>query len=269
MTRPSQIQSNDSFGTAGVLEVGGTPLPHPPPRRPRRPADLPYSLRIVLENLLRHEDGDQVTSDQVRALLDWGTPDSFTTGGRPAAPRGCSCTTPTACPPSSTSPRCATPPPSSARTPAGSTRSIPAELVIDHSVIADVFGDRDAFARNVEIEYGRNAERYRFLKWGQRTLRELRRRPAGDRDHAPGQRRVPVARRHGRRRAGPIPDVCLGTDSHTTMVNGLGVLAWGIGGIEAEAVMLGQSLSMLLPPRRRRAGCTAPCPRGPPPPTWC
>ena len=123
---------------------------------------------------------------------------------------------------------------------------IPSELVIDHSVIADVFGTRDAFARNVEIEYDRNAERYRFLKWGQQTLQNFAVVPPGTgimhQVNCEYLARVVTAEE-----GWAFPDICLGTDSHTTMVNGLGVLAWGIGGIEAEAVMLGESLSMLLP----------------------
>ncbi|WP_405069051.1 aconitate hydratase AcnA [Kribbella sp. NBC_01510] len=124
---------------------------------------------------------------------------------------------------------------------------IPAELVVDHSVIADVFGRPDALRRNVELEYERNAERYRFLRWGQRTFRQLEVVPPGsgimhqiNLEH--------LARVVEERDGWVFPDLCLGTDSHTTMVNGLGVLGWGIGGIEAEAAMLGQSVSMMLPP---------------------
>ena len=159
MTFPSL----DTFGTAGTLTVGGTS------HRIHRladlaPADLPYSLRIVLENLLRHEDGAH-SVDQIRALIGWGTTESFTravdlhaervflhdTNGVPtlvdlAAMRDA--TTALGADPGRVNP------------------VMPAELVIDHSVIADVFGTPDAFARNVEIEYGRNAERYRFLQAG-------------------------------------------------------------------------------------------------------
>ena len=246
--------SHDIFGTAGTLAVGGTS------HRIHRladlaPADLPYSLRIVLENLLRHSDRsghdapdpDGAHSvEQIRALLDWGTPESFTravdlhaervflhdTNGVPAlvdlaAIRDA--TTALGADPGRVNP------------------VVPAELVIDHSVIADVFGTPDAFARNVEIEYGRNAERYRFLKWGQRSLRNFAVVPPGTgimhQVNVEYLSRVVMSDGEW-----AYPDVCLGTDSHTTMVNGLGVLAWGIGGIEAEAAMLGQSLPMLLPP---------------------
>jgi aconitate hydratase len=124
---------------------------------------------------------------------------------------------------------------------------VPAELVVDHSVIADVFGRPDARERNVELEYRRNAERYRFLRWGQQAFRQLEVVPPGagimhqvNLEH--------LARVVEERDGWVFPDLCLGTDSHTTMVNGLGVLGWGIGGIEAEAAMLGQSISMLVPP---------------------
>lgn len=124
---------------------------------------------------------------------------------------------------------------------------VPAELVIDHSVIADVFGRPDALQLNVELEYHRNAERYRFLRWGQQAFEQLKVVPPGA--GIMHQVNLEYLARVVEERDGVIfPDLCLGTDSHTTMVNGLGVLGWGIGGIEAEAAMLGQSVSMVLPP---------------------
>ena len=130
---------------------------------------------------------------------------------------------------------------------------VPVELVIDHSVIADVFGAPDAFERNVEFEYQRNRERYQFLRWGQSAFDEFKVVPPGtgivhqvniehlarvvSSEWPPPRRRVPQA----------YPDTLVGTDSHTPMVNGLGVLGWGVGGIEAEAAMLGQPVSMLIP----------------------
>jgi len=124
---------------------------------------------------------------------------------------------------------------------------VPAELVVDHSVIADVFGRPDALQLNVELEYERNAERYRFLRWGQRTFRQLKVIPPGS--GIMHQINLEHLARVVEERDGVVfPDLCLGTDSHTTMINGLGVLGWGIGGIEAEAAMLGQSVSMMLPP---------------------
>ena len=126
----------------------------------------------------------------------------------------------------------------------------PAELVIDHSVIADVFGTADAFSRNVEIEYGRNRERYQFLRWGQTAFDDFKVVPPGTgivhQVNIEHLARVVFTRdRHGTCQA--YPDTCVGTDSHTTMVNGLGVVGWGVGGIEAEAAMLGQPVSMLIP----------------------
>ena len=230
----------DRFTTRGVLEVGDARYAiHR--LADVAPDDLPYSLRIVLENLLRHEGAH----NQVRALLDWGTPESFThavdlhaervflhdTNGVPALVDLAAMRDATA---------------ALGADPTRVNPVVPAELVVDHSVIADVFGTRDAFARNVEIEYGRNTERYHFLKWGQRSLRNVAVVPPGT--GIMHQVNVEYLSRLVMTDGGwAFPDVCLGTDSHTTMVNGLGVLAWGIGGIEAEAAMLGQSLPMLLP----------------------
>ena len=129
---------------------------------------------------------------------------------------------------------------------------MPVDLVIDHSVIVDEFGTPQRLRQNVELEYERNGERYQFLNWGQHGLHELPRRAARHRHLPPGQPRIPVADRvEPTNEAEPIdyayPDTLVGTDSHTTMVNGLGVLGWGVGGIEAEAAMLGQPISMLIP----------------------
>jgi aconitate hydratase len=245
MKRQGPVQERNSFGTAGTLLVGdrGYSLHR---LAGLAPEGLPVSLRIVLENLLRHEDGVRVTAEQVESLLAWGTPESFRsavdlsparvflhdTNGVPAVADL-----------------------AGMRQAAGELAgrpelvnpAIPSELVIDHSVIADVFGTSDAFERNVQIEYSRNSERYRFLRWGQSALRNFAVVPPGQ--GIMHQVNVEYLARVVMAEDGwAFPDVCLGTDSHTTMVNGLGVLAWGIGGIEAEAVMLGQSLSMLLPP---------------------
>ncbi len=122
----------------------------------------------------------------------------------------------------------------------------PAELVIDHSVIADKFGTNDAFAQNVELEYGRNKERYQFLRWGQTAFDEFKVVPPGT--GIVHQVNIEHLARTVMVRGGQAyPDTLVGTDSHTTMVNGLGVLGWGVGGIEAEAAMLGQPVSMLIP----------------------
>ncbi len=209
------------------------------------PAGLPYSIRILLENVLRNQDGRRVTREQVDALVDWGTDASFRTAielspsraflhdtnGVPAlvdlaAMRDAMVAL--------------------GGDPAAVNPSIPAELVVDHSVIADFFGTADARERNVAREYERNAERYRFLKWGQRALDGFEVVPPGSgimhQVNLERLARVVVAED-----GWAYPDVCLGTDSHTTMINGLGVLGWGIGGIDAEAVMLGETFGMLIP----------------------
>jgi aconitate hydratase len=127
----------------------------------------------------------------------------------------------------------------------------PAELVIDHSVIADVFGTADSFVRNVEIEYGRNRERYQFLRWGQTAFDDFKVVPPGTgivhQVNIEHLARVVFSRPGAEGKVQAYPDTCVGTDSHTTMVNGLGVVGWGVGGIEAEAAMLGQPVSMLIP----------------------
>ncbi|MYN13034.1 aconitate hydratase AcnA [Pusillimonas sp. TS35] len=211
-------------------------------------ARLPYGLKILLENLLRNEGGD-VSADDIRALASWDpvaepskeiafTParvvlQDFT--GVPAVVDLAAMR-------------------EAMQTLGGNPASInplaPVELVIDHSVIVDVFGRPDAFERNVDIEYGRNMERYQFLRWGQSAFHDFRVVPPGtgivhqvNLEHLS---RV-VFTRPGDDMPDAYPDTCVGTDSHTPMVNGLGVVAWGVGGIEAEAAMLGQPISMLIP----------------------
>src|SRR4051812_39137169 len=234
----------DDFGTAGTLTVGDRSY------AVHRIADLvdglPISLRIVLENLLRHQDGVRVTAEQVQSVLDWGR----------GAPAGAAVDlSPSRVFLHDTNGVPTLVDLAALRDAAEQLRGrpdlvnpvIPAELVVDHSVIADVVGRPDAHQRNVELEYGRNAERYRFLRWGASALRNWAVVPPGT--GIMHQVNVEHLARVVEVRDGwAFPDVCLGTDSHTTMVNGLGVLGWGIGGIEAEAAMLGQSLSMLLPP---------------------
>ena len=215
-------------------------------------ARLPFSLKVLLENLLRNEDGVAVTKEDIEALASWDanaepseeiafTParvvmQDFT--GVPAVVDLAAMR--------------------DAIADNGGDASkinplVPAELVIDHSVQVDAFGTRDAFRINAELEFERNQERYAFLRWGQDGVRQLRGRAAGHRHRAPGQPRVPRARRvhlrrdRARRPKQAYPDTLVGTDSHTTMINGLGVLGWGVGGIEAEAAMLGQPMSMLIP----------------------
>ncbi|CAB4333751.1 unannotated protein [freshwater metagenome] len=211
--------------------------------------DLPFSLKVLLENLLRTEDGANITAEHIKALAQWDPsiePDTeiqFT----PARVvmqdfTGVPCIVDLATmreaivdlggDPSKVNPLA------------------PAELVIDHSVIADVFGTKDSFEQNTDIEYERNRERYRFLRWGQGAFDEFKVVPPGTgivhQVNIEYLARVIMTRNvNGVLRA--YPDTVVGTDSHTTMVNGLGVLGWGVGGIEAEAALLGQPVSMLIP----------------------
>jgi aconitate hydratase len=210
---------------------------------------LPYSLKVLAENLLRTEDGANITADHVRALAEWdpaAEPDTeiqFT----PARVimqdfTGVPCVVDLATMREAVA--------ELGGDPARINPLAPAELVIDHSVQIDVAGRRDAFERNVELEYQRNHERYQFLRWGQTAFDDFKVVPPGTGIvHQVNieylARGVMTREVDGVLRA--YPDTCVGTDSHTTMVNGLGVLGWGVGGIEAEAAMLGQPVSMLIP----------------------
>jgi aconitate hydratase len=206
---------------------------------------LPYSLKILLENLLRTEDGLNITEDHVRALAGWApsadpsTEIQFTPGRVVMQDfTGVPCVVDLA-----TMREAVT---ELGGDPEKVNPLAPAELVIDHSVIADIFGRPDAFERNVDFEYERNKERYQFLRWGQSAFDEFKVVPPGTgivhQVNIEHLARV-VMTRNGQ----AYPDTLVGTDSHTTMVNGLGVLGWGVGGIEAEAAMLGQPVSMLIP----------------------
>ena len=210
---------------------------------------LPFSLKVLLENLLRTEDGANVTKEQIQALGSWeptAEPDTeiqFT----PARVimqdfTGVPCIVDLATMREAIA--------ALGGDPEKVNPLAPAELVIDHSVIADLFGTEDALERNVEIEYERNGERYQFLRWGQTAFDDFKVVPPGTgivhQVNIEYLARVTYTREvDGALRA--YPDTCVGTDSHTTMVNGLGVLGWGVGGIEAEAAMLGQPVSMLIP----------------------
>ncbi len=267
------MASTDSFGARGTLEVGDRSY-----QIYRLSAvtgegldvdSLPYSLKVLLENLLRTEDGANITADDVKALAGWdpeADPDreiQFT----PARVimqdfTGVPCIV-----------DLATMREAMADLGGDATKInplAPAELVIDHSVIADVFGTPDAFERNVEIEYERNRERYQFLRWGQDAFADFKVVPpgtgivhqvniehlarvvftrevsTGSTDETTGSTGE-TAGSTGETEVMAYPDTCVGTDSHTTMVNGIGVVGWGVGGIEAEAAMLGQPVSMLIP----------------------
>jgi len=237
--------SQNSFGARGTLTVAGTS--HEVFRLAAVDgADrLPYSLKILTENLLRTEDGVNITAEHVRALGAWdpGAEPSTEIQFTPARVimqdfTGVPCVV-----------DLATMREAVARL-GGDTAKVnplaPAELVIDHSVIADIFGRPDAFERNVDFEYQRNRERYQFLRWGQSAFDEFKVVPPGT--GIVHQVNIEHLARVVMTRGGQAyPDTLVGTDSHTTMVNGLGVLGWGVGGIEAEAAMLGQPVSMLIP----------------------
>ncbi|MFT4108016.1 aconitate hydratase AcnA [Propionicimonas sp.] len=241
--------SIDSFSSAQQLSVAGKDYQIFRLDAVEGSATLPFSLKVLLENLLRTEDGANITAADIAALGSWDptaepnreiqfTParvimQDFT---------GVPCVV-----------DLATMREAIADLGGDATKVnplSPAEMVIDHSVVADLFGTPDAFTRNVELEYQRNRERYQFLRWGQTAFDDFVVVP-------PGTGIVhQVNIEHLARVVFPrvvdgvlqaYPDTCVGTDSHTTMVNGLGVVGWGVGGIEAEAAMLGQPVSMLIP----------------------
>jgi aconitate hydratase len=217
---------------------------------------LPYSLKILLENLLRTEDGANITADDIHALAGWD-PNAEPSKEIQFTPArvimqdftGVPCVVDLATMREAMA--------DMAGDPSKINPLAPAELVIDHSVIADVFGTADAFTRNVEIEYSRNHERYQFLRWGQTAFDDFKVVPPGtgivhqvNIEHLARvifSHEIQVADGSGQTELYAYPDTCVGTDSHTTMVNGLGVVGWGVGGIEAEAAMLGQPVSMLIP----------------------
>ena len=251
----SVSKSLDSFNCRRTLTAGGTEYTYYDLVEAEKNgltgiAQLPYSMKVLLENLLRNEDGRSVTRESIQAVAAWLT-DKGSAGveiayrparvlmqdftGVPAVVDLAAMR-------------------DGLKTLGGDPEKInplvPVDLVIDHSVIVDEFGTPMAFARNVELEYERNAERYKFLKWGQQAFRNFRVVPPG----------TGICHQVNLEYLGQVvwtkeeegetvayPDTCVGTDSHTTMINGLGVLGWGVGGIEAEAAMLGQPVSMLLP----------------------
>lgn len=242
MTSPA---SKDSFGAKDTLKVGDASYEVFRLNKVEGAERLPYSLKILLENLLRTEDGANITADHIRALGSWdpNADPSIEIQFTPARVimqdfTGVPCVVDLA-----TMREAVT---DLGGDPDKVNPLAPAELVIDHSVIIDVFGRADAFERNVEIEYERNRERYQFLRWGQGAFDEFKVVPPGT--GIVHQVNIEHLARTVMSRGGQAyPDSCVGTDSHTTMVNGLGVLGWGVGGIEAEAAMLGQPVSMLIP----------------------
>ena len=241
--------SKNSLGTKKNLNVAGKDFEIFDISKVEGASNLPFSLKVLLENLLRTEDGANITADHIKALAQWDPsvePDTeiqFT----PARVvmqdfTGVPCIVDLATMREAIV--------DLGGDPAKVNPLAPAELVIDHSVIADVFGTKDSFEKNTDIEYERNRERYRFLRWGQGAFDEFKVVPPGTgivhQVNIEYLARVVMTRTVG----GVLrayPDTVVGTDSHTTMVNGLGVLGWGVGGIEAEAALLGQPVSMLIP----------------------
>src|SRR5215213_8333084 len=252
MSQPGS-SSQDSFGAKGTLDVDGTSYEiyrlDAVSGEGLDVASLPYSLKVLLENLLRTEDGANITADDIRALAGWDA-DAEPSKEIQFTPArvimqdftGVPCVVDLATMREAMG--------QLGGDPSRINPLAPAELVIDHSVIADVFGTPESFERNVEIEYERNRERYQFLRWGQGAFDDFKVVPPGtgivhqvNIEHL--ARTVFTREVDGELTA--YPDTCVGTDSHTTMVNGIGVVGWGVGGIEAEAAMLGQPVSMLIP----------------------
>ena len=247
------MASKDSFGAKSTLDVGGESYEifrlDAVSGDGLDVASLPFSLKVLLENLLRTEDGADITADDIKAIAGWDA-DADPSQEIQFTPArvimqdftGVPCVVDLATMREAMA--------DLGGDPAKINPLAPAEMVIDHSVIADVFGTPEAFERNVEIEYERNRERYQFLRWGQGAFDDFKVVPPGtgivhqvNIEHL--ARTIFTREVDGVLQA--YPDTCVGTDSHTTMVNGIGVVGWGVGGIEAEAAMLGQPVSMLIP----------------------
>jgi aconitate hydratase len=241
----SSKDSVNSFGARDTLKVGDQSYEIYRLDAVPGTEKLPYSLKVLAENLLRTEDGANITKDHIEAIAKWdpSADPSVEIQFTPARVimqdfTGVPCIVDLA----------------TMREAVGDLGGdaekvnplAPADLVIDHSVIADLFGTANAFERNVEIEYQRNGERYQFLRWGQGAFNDFKVVPPGT--GIVHQVNIEYLASVVMERDGvAYPDTCVGTDSHTTMENGLGVLGWGVGGIEAEAAMLGQPVSMLIP----------------------
>ncbi|WP_202981948.1 aconitate hydratase AcnA [Corynebacterium pseudotuberculosis] len=238
-------ESKNSFNAKQTLEVGNKSYDYFALNAVEGMKNLPYSLKVLGENLLRTEDGANITTDHINAIANWdpSADPSIEIQFTPARVlmqdfTGVPCVVDLATMREAV------------KTLGGDPDDVnplnPAEMVIDHSVIVEAFGSHDALAKNVEIEYERNAERYQFLRWGSKSFSNFRVVPPGTgivhQVNIENLARV-VFDNDGL----AYPDTCIGTDSHTTMENGLGILGWGVGGIEAEAAMLGQPVSMLIP----------------------
>ena len=245
----------DTLGTRSTMNVGGKEIAYYSLKKASAKlgdiSRLPFSMKVLLENLLRFEDGGfTVSTADIQALVDWQK--NPVTGAeiqyRPGRVllqdfTGVPCVVDLAAMRDAIAKL------------GGDTTKInplvPVHLVIDHSVMVDEFGHPKAFEQNVEIEYHRNMERYDFLKWGSKSLDNFKAVPPGTGIcHQVNLEHIAQAVWTSQDQSGAVvayPDTCVGTDSHTTMINGLGVLGWGVGGIEAEAAMLGQPVSMLIP----------------------
>src|SRR3954471_1391015 len=237
--------SNNSFDARATLSVGGRDLTIYRLDAVEGSERLPYSLKVLLENVLRNEDGHNVTADQVRAIAAWN-PDAEPDTEIQYTPArvimqdftGVPCVVDLAAM-------------REAMKHLGGDATkinplVPTELVIDHSVIVDVFGAPDAFEKNAALEFERNKERYQFLRWGQDAFDDFVVVPP-DTGIVHQVNLEYLARVVFDKDGVAYPDTLVGTDSHTTMINGLGVLGWGVGGIEAEAAMLGQPINLLIP----------------------
>ena len=238
-------ESKNSFGAKSTLTVGEKSYDYYALSAVEGMEKLPYSLKVLGENLLRNEDGANITGDHIKAIANWdaSAEPSVEIQFTPARVlmqdfTGVPCVVDLATMREAV------------KDLGGDPDKVnplnPAEMVIDHSVIIEAFGSRDALEKNVQIEYERNEERYQFLRWGSKAFSNFRVVPPGTgivhQVNIENLARV-VFDNEGL----AYPDTCIGTDSHTTMENGLGILGWGVGGIEAEAAMLGQPVSMLIP----------------------
>ena len=243
------MASLNSLGARDTLRVGGVDYEIYRIDAVAGASTLPFSLKVLVENLLRTEDGANITAEQITSLGSWDAAAEPSKEIQYTPARvvlqdftGVPCIVDLATMREAIS--------ELGGDPDKVNPLSPAELVIDHSVIADLFGSEDSLERNVDIEYERNAERYQFLRWGQTAFENFKVVPPGTgivhQVNIEHLAKVVYSREvDGVLQA--FPDTCVGTDSHTTMVNGLGVLGWGVGGIEAEAAMLGQPVSMLIP----------------------
>ena len=238
-------ESLNSFDTKKTLDVNGKEYTYFDITAVEGLEKLPYSLKVLAENLLRTEDGKNVTEEHIKALANWDPEAEPETEIQFTPARvlmqdftGVPCVVDLATMREAVSAL------------GGSPDQVnplnPAEMVIDHSVITEAFGSADALEKNVEIEYQRNEERYQFLRWGAENFSNFKVVPPGT--GIVHQVNIEYLSRVVFDNDGlAYPDTCIGTDSHTTMENGLGILGWGVGGIEAEAAMLGQPVSMLIP----------------------